>query len=115
MSLRDVIARDQVKLFGNPKEFGEAVSYTDSLGVTAAVMAFVEREDLEAKKAAGYGANVGRQCIYVWFPLGSVPKVVVGVDRVKLRLVREDQAETELLVVAIMPESDACWRLECER
>jgi hypothetical protein len=118
MDLRGLMARDQVKIFGAVKDFGESIDYTDELGTTANVWAFIERERLDPTAPAGYGAQAGRQCIYVWLaqsaPEGRA-KVTAGVDRIRALWRRGDPAKTEFRVTAILPDSDGAWHLECTR
>jgi len=118
MDLLGLIAKDQAKIFGSVKEFGEAIEYRDELGNEATLWAFVQREIVEVKTSAGYSAPVGRQCLHVWIAqnsAGGLAKVTKGVDRVKVFWRRRDQTKTEFLVTAILPDSDGAWHLECTR
>jgi hypothetical protein len=118
MDLRGLMARDQVKIFGSVKDFGESIDYTDELGTTVKMWAFVEREKLDPTPPVGYGAQTGRQCLYIWIaqslPEGRA-KVTIGVDRILALWRRGDASKTTFRITAILPDSDGAWHLECTR
>jgi hypothetical protein len=118
MNLLGLIARDQVKIFGAAKEFGESISYRDEWGNEVDVWAFIEREMIEPRTGAGYRPPVGRACIHVWIPQTApdgVVKVTRGVDRIKAYWRRGDADRTEFVVTTVLPDSDGAWHLECTK
>lgn len=109
----DIVERDQAKVFGSTADFAELITYVDRNSVGRVLSAVVEREAIEAKDPAGYGAAVPQKTLRIWIP--KVVTVTEGVDRVKVKWRREDAAEIECVVVRILPESEGCYRLECMR
>lgn len=112
-----MIAKDQTRIFGNTKDFGEMIEYTDELGNSVELAAFIERENVEPKTAGGYGAPLSRNCVHIWIPQGEEgrTKIKAGVDRVKLLWRRGDAARTQFLVTTVLPDSDGAWHLECTK
>lgn len=118
MTLRDVIAKDQAKIFGNVRDLGERITYIDGTGVGRDLNAFIERENLEAKEAVGYGPNIGRACLYVWIPKGEpvgIDRVETGVDQVLVLFRQGDAEATRMRVTAVLPDSESYWRVECTK
>jgi hypothetical protein len=117
VGLLDLVAKDQVKIFGNVKDFGELIEYRDELMNTAVLSAFIDRENTEPRTPAGYGAPMSRATLTIWIAQGEEgrKKIKVGVDRVSLYWRRGDAAKTELVVTAVLPDSDGAWHLECTK
>jgi hypothetical protein len=117
MALLDLIARDQIKIFGNPKDFGEPIEYRDELGQTSVLYAFIDRENTEPMTPAGYGAPLSRATVKIWIAQGDagLTKIKKGVDRVSLYWRRGDKVKTELVVTNVLPDSDGAWHLECTK
>lgn len=118
MALRDVIERDQVKVFGDPRGLAEPIVYIDRDGISFDCLAMVERESTEPDRPAGYGAAVGRDCMHVWIPRGGETgrrTITIGVDRVKVRWRQGDADFVETRITAILPDSDSAFHVECTR